>query len=117
VDIDGVNPAPAAHVDHFVNLYSAHYNTIANGTFRYATGWHGIRITYEAHHNKVLDNVIEFVGTYDDGNGEDIGDAVQILRGSHHNLIRGNQLARAAHNLLQVENSSNNVIVENVFEN
>src|SRR5690606_35564893 len=116
IDVDGVRPGPKAHVDHFVNLYNASYNTISNGTFRYANGWHGIRITYEAHHNRLLDNVIDFVGVYDDGTGHDYGDAIQILRGSHHNLLRGNVITRGAHNLLQVD-GPNNVIIENVFEN
>ncbi|HEX6992931.1 MAG TPA: NosD domain-containing protein [Gammaproteobacteria bacterium] len=116
IDVDGVKPGPDAYVDHFVNLYNASYNTISNGTFRYANGWHGIRITYEAHHNKLLDNVIDHVGVWDDGTGHDYGDAIQILRGSHHNLLRGNVLKRGAHNLLQVD-APNNIIVENVFEN
>src|SRR5690606_29540390 len=35
IDVDGVKPGPDAHVNHFVNLYNASYNTISNGTFRY----------------------------------------------------------------------------------
>jgi len=116
IDVDGVKPGPNAYVNHFVNLYNASYNTISNGTFRYANGWHGIRITYEGHHNKLLDNVIDFVGVYDDGTGHDYGDAIQILRGSHHNLLRGNVITRGAHNVLQVD-APNNIIIENVFEN
>ena len=116
IDVDGVKPGPGAHVNHFVNLYSASYNTISNGTFRYANGWHGIRITYEAHHNKLLNNVIDFVGQYDDGTGHDYGDAIQILRGSHHNLLQDNTITRGAHNLLQVD-GPNNIVIENVFEN
>ena len=116
IDVDGVKPGPRAHVNHFVNLYNASHNTISNGTFRHANGWHGIRITYEAHHNKLLNNVIDLVGAYDDGTGNDYGDAIQILRGSHHNLIQGNVITRGAHNLLQVD-GPNNIIIANVFEN
>lgn len=116
IDVDGVRPGPRAYVNHFVNLYNASHNTIANGTFRYANGWHGIRITYEAHHNKILNNVIDFVGAYDDGTGNDYGDGIQILRGSHHNLIQGNVITRGAHNLLQVD-GPNNIVIDNVFEN
>jgi hypothetical protein len=116
IDVDGVNPGPGAHVNHFANLYNTTYSTLANGTFRYANGWHGIRLTNEAHHNQLLNNVILYVGQYDDGTGHDYGDSIQILRGSHHNLLRGNTLEGGAHNLLQVD-GPNNVIVENIFEN
>ena len=116
IHVDGVKRNPEARVGHFANLYRASYNTIVNCNFRYARGWHGIRISYEAHHNKLLNNVIDVVGIYDDGSGDDVGDVIQILRGSHHNLIQGNVITRGAHNLLQVD-ADNNVIIENTFDN
>src|SRR5690606_41231577 len=57
--------------------------------FPYTTlfrSWHGIRLT-DSHHNKLIDNVIDVVGVYDDGNGQDWGDSIQVNSRSHHNLI------------------------------
>jgi len=115
IHVDGVGPNPASRVDHFVTIVDGSYNTIRNGRFRYATGWHGIRLK-RSHHNRLLDNVIDVVGIYDDGNGQDWGDSIQIDDESHHNLIAGNVVRRGAHNLLQVEGEYN-VIRDNVFDN
>ena len=115
IHVDGVKPNPNARVDHFVTIVDGQYNTIRNGRFRYATGWHGIRLT-DSHHNKLIDNVIDVVGVYDDGNGQDWGDSIQVNSRSHHNLIEGNVVTRGAHNLLQVE-GEHNVIRDNVFDN
>ncbi|HEX6996045.1 MAG TPA: NosD domain-containing protein [Gammaproteobacteria bacterium] len=113
--VDGVEPSPASRVDHFVTIIDGSHNTIRNGRFRYATGWHGIRLK-RSHHIELLDNVIDVVGIYDDGNGQDWGDSIQIDGESHHNLVEGNVVTRGAHNLLQVK-GEHNVIRNNVFDN
>lgn len=115
IHIDGVERNPRARVDHFVTITNGSYNTIRNGVFRFATGWHGIRLT-DSHHNKLLNNVIDVVGIYDNGSGQDWGDGIQIKKGSHHNLVEGNVVTRGAHNLLQVDGEYN-VIRNNVFDN
>ena len=115
IHIDGVKPNPDSRVDHFVTIINGSHNTIRNGRFRYATGWHGIRLT-NSHHNKLIDNVIDVVGVYDDGNGQDWGDSIQIDSKSRHNLVEGNVVTRGAHNLLQVK-GERNVIRNNVFDN
>lgn len=117
IHVDGVKPNPAARVNHFVEIYNGSHNTIIDCEFRYATGWHGIRITEGAHHNNLINNVIDVVGIYDDGNGQDSGDSIQILRGAHHNLIQGNTITRGAHNLLQIDKAEYNVVTGNTFDN
>jgi hypothetical protein len=115
VHIDGVEPNPRARVQHFVEIYGGSYNTVRDGTFRFAHGWHGIQLDEGAHHNKLLNNIVDVVGIYDDGKGQDWGDSIQITD-AEHNLLQGNTITRGAHNLLQVKGRYN-VIRLNTFEN
>lgn len=116
IHVDGVNPDPRARVKHFVEFSNTSHSVIQNSRFQYATGWHGIRMIEGSHHNKFLNNYVDFVGTYDDGNGDDYGDNFQIKSGVHHNLVEGNVFRRGAHNLMQVRGRFN-VIRNNVFDN
>lgn len=116
IDIDGVHRYPRSGVKHFVEVKDGHHNTIERGTFRNALGWHGVQFADGASHNRLAENDIDMVGVYDDGNGEDYGDLVQIIRGAHRNLLENNHFSRAAHNLLQVK-GDHNVIRGNVFDN
>ncbi|HEX6996047.1 MAG TPA: right-handed parallel beta-helix repeat-containing protein [Gammaproteobacteria bacterium] len=115
IHVDGVKPNPDARVQHFVEIFDGSFNTIRDCTFRFAHGWHGIQLDEGAHHNKLLNNVIDVVGIYDDGTGQDWGDSVQVLD-AEHNLLQGNTITRGAHNLLQVKGRYN-VIRLNTFEN
>lgn len=116
VHVDGVESHPRARVQHFAEIENGSHNTIANSSFRYAHGWHGVRLKDDAHHNKLLNNVIDFVGVYRDDKGEDYGDAIQIVGGASSNLMQGNIVTRGAHNLLQVK-GQRNVIRRNTFDN
>lgn len=115
IEVDGVEPSPKARVKHFVNIVNGSYNTIADCTFRYAHGWHGITLKDGAHHNRILDSTVDVVGIYDDGNGQDSGDGIQI-DDADYNLIQGNVFTRGAHNLMQVKGQYN-VIRGNTFDN
>jgi len=115
VHVDGIEPNPQARVQHFVEIYGGSFNTIRDCTFRFAHGWYGIQLDDGAHHNKILNNVVDVVGVYDDGTGQDWGDSIQI-HDAEHNLLQGNTVLRGAHNLLQVKGRYN-VIRLNTFEN
>lgn len=116
IHVDGVEGNPKARVRHFAEIENGSYNTISNSSFRYAEGWHGIRLGDDSHHNKLLNNTIDFVGIYRDKTGNDYGDSIQILPGSTNNLLQGNVITRGAHNLLQVR-GQNNIIRRNTFDN
>ncbi|MFO7285348.1 MAG: right-handed parallel beta-helix repeat-containing protein [Gammaproteobacteria bacterium] len=116
IHVDGVEGHPKARVQHFVEIEKGSYNTIAGSSFRYAYGWHGIRIGEGSHNNKLVNNVIDFVGVFRDENGQDYGDSIQINGGATSNLLQGNVVTRGAHNLLQVK-GDRNVIRRNVFDN
>ena len=115
IHVDGVEPNPRARVQHFVEIFGGSFNTIRSCTFRFAHGWYGIQLDDGAHHNKLLDNVIDVVGIYDDGTGQDWGDSIQI-HDAERNLLQGNTVLRGAHNLLQVKGRYN-VFRLNTFEN
>lgn len=115
IHVDGVRRNPSARVKHFVKILDGSYNTVRNCDFRFAHGWYGIRLDKGAHNNRLTGNTIDVVGRYDDGNGNDWGDSVQILD-AEHNLFEGNTVRRGAHNLLQVKGRYN-VIRGNTFEN
>lgn len=116
IHVDGVEGNPKARVRHFAEIHKGSYNTISNSSFRYAEGWHGIRVGEDSHHNKLLNNRIDFVGIYRDKTGNDYGDSIQILPGATHNLVQGNHITRGAHNLLQVRGEKN-VFRRNTFDN
>src|SRR5690606_6913208 len=116
VHVDGVEGNPKARVQHFVEIRKGSYNTISESSFRYAYGWHGIRIDEGSHNNKLLNNSIDFVGVYRDETGNDYGDSIQMNGGATNNLLQGNVVTRGAHNLLQVKGEQN-VIRRNVFDN
>ncbi len=115
IHVDGVKPNPQARVQHFVEIFGGSYNTIRDCTFRFAHGYYGIQLDDGAHHNKILNNIVDVVGIYDDGTGQDWGDSIQI-HDAEHNLLQGNTVSRGAHNVLQVKGRYN-VIRMNTFEN
>lgn len=116
IDVDGVKPYPRSGVKHFLEIKDGHHNTVTRGTFRNALGWHGVQIADGASRNRVSDNVMDMVGVYDDGTGNDYGDLIQVIRGATRNVIENNVLSRAAHNLMQVKGDYN-VIRGNTFDN
>lgn len=116
VHVDGQRAWPNARVKHFAEFSNTSYSVIQNSHFQYANGWHGVRMVEGSHHNRFLNNYVDYVGTWDDGTGQDSGDVFQIKGGAHHNLVAGNVFRRGAHNLMQIR-ANYNVVRDNVFDN
>ena len=116
IHVDGERAWPNARVKHFAEFSNTTYSVIQNGHFQYANGWHGVRMIEKSHHNRFVNNYVDYVGTWDDGTGQDSGDVFQIKGGAHHNLVAGNTFRRGAHNLMQVRGEYN-VVRDNVFDN
>ena len=113
--MDGKERNPRSRVEHFVQIWNGSYNTVRDCELRFATGWRGVDLDDGAHHNRIIDNIVDFVGVYDDGQGNDWGDSI-VIENAHNNLIQGNVVLHGAHNLLRVK-GENNVIRGNVFDN
>ena len=115
IAVDGGAPSPAATVKHFATLDGASYIEIRDCDFRYADGWSGIDIIGDSHHNQILRNRIDFVGSYA-REGDDFGDSIWIDTPAHHNLVASNYLTHGGHDLLRTKGSSN-IVQDNVFDN
>ena len=110
----GVN-AGSSNIENFAKISNSQYNVIRNVTWRYAHGWAGLEISGGSHHNKFLDSTFDFVGTYDNGLGDDKGDTLQVVRGSH-NLVQGCTFRHGGHSSLVIEQGHYNVVRENYFD-
>lgn len=116
IHVDGQRPYPNSTVKHFVHFHSGSFNTVRNSTFKYAYGWQGVQFKHGEHHSRLINNVLDFVGNYDDGGGDDTGDVIQI-HSAQYNLVEGNTVSHGGHNLLQIKGGSYNIIRNNVFDN
>ena len=115
VFVSGRKPAPEVTVQKFAYFNNASYVSIQDSEFRYAAGWSGFDLRNGSHHNELVRNRIDFVGTYD-LDGDDFGDAIWINNDAHHNLIASNYVTHAAHELLRTRGSYN-IIQDNTFDN
>jgi hypothetical protein len=115
ISIDGQAPHPAATVAHFATLDGASYIEIRDGDFQYADGWSGIEILGASHHNLIVRNRIDYVGSWE-RNGDDFGDSIWIAEQAHHNLIASNFLTHGGHELVRTKGYSN-IVQDNVFDN
>lgn len=113
--VDGKMPYTKSNIDQWAELINSHHNVIQNSQFKYAKGWSAISLQ-GSHYNKFLNNRMDYVGTYfDDRNAEGVGDMIG-MHCADHNLIEGNHLTRAGHNLMHVSGNYN-VIRDNIFDN
>jgi len=110
--VEGKKLPPNANLKKWVTIINGHYNIIQNTTMQYANGYEGILLRGSTY-NKILNNVLDGVGTLEGT----VADLMGIVWGSHHNLIEGNTFSRGGHSLLQVRESSFNVIRNNYFSN
>ncbi len=115
INVDGKQLWTNASVDRWVSLRDSNYNIVENGDFKYAKGWSGISVTSGSHHNKVLNNRMDWVGTWDDGTPDDKGDMIDIKCGTN-NLFEGNHLTHGGHALFAYDGSYN-VFRNNIFNN
>jgi hypothetical protein len=73
--------------------------------------------------NKILDNVWrEFIAIYLSGKPQTAGDMLNLINGSHRNLIQGNDMKYAGHSLIEVGNgfggqNAANQILNNTLSN
>lgn len=111
----GINKG-SSNIQNFARIEDSHHITIQNVFWKYAHGWAGIKIQGDSHHNKILNNSFDFVGTYDNGAGDDPGDILQIGQGSENNLVEGNTFKHGGHNLIEMTGRYN-VIRNNIFDN
>lgn len=112
---DGKYPYKQATINKWAEVIDSHHNIFQNSQFYYAKGWTAFHLE-RSHYNKFINNRMDYVGTFfDDDNAEGMGDMI-ALRCANHNLIEGNTLTRAGHDLLTVSGDYN-VIRNNVFEN
>lgn len=115
IDVDGRAQWTDATVDHWVSLVRADYNVIRNGDFRYAKGWSGVLLDEGSHHNRILNNRMDYVGTWVTSDGKDSGD-MMLVKCANNNLIEGNRFTHGGHSLLVLEGSYN-VVRSNTFDN
>lgn len=113
--VTGKQPWKNSNLKGWVQIHGGGYNIIRNSDFQYATGWAGIELDKGTHHNKIINNRMDYVGTWDDGSGQDVGNTINI-ECAYRNLVEGNTLTRGGHNLL-LANGYNNVIRDNIFDN
>lgn len=73
-------------------------------------GWSRIDIVGDSHHNLILRNRIDFVGSYA-RDGDDFGDSISISISidtpANHNPVASNYFAHGGHDLLRTKGSSN----------
>jgi len=105
----------SSNIHHFAQISKSHYNVVRNVTWKYAHGWYGIVIDGGSHHNKILDSNFDFVGTYDNGLGDDKGDTLQIVNGKY-NLVQGCIFRHGGHSSLVIEQGQFNVVRNNHFD-
>ncbi|WP_020529911.1 Ig-like domain-containing protein [Flexithrix dorotheae] len=113
--IDGKKLYETSGVQQWAQLHNSHHCIIKSCNFKYAKGWSGVSLDDGSSFNKILNNRIDYCGTWNDGKGEDKGDAIS-MKCANNNLIEGNHLTHGGHNLLSVFGSFN-VIKNNIFDN
>jgi len=116
--ISGQQMWPNSNLNHWVKLYNSNYNIFKNNIFKYANGWHGFKLDGTSHHNQVLENRMDALGTIDDGTTKHVktGDILIIKSAAKYNLVANNEMSRGGHNILRVDGSYN-VISGNLFDN
>ncbi len=117
--VDGGAAWNDSKVTHWAILSGAscHNNVIQSCEFKYAKGQAGIEIAADSQYNKLMNNILDYCGTFynpDDSNKHLSGDSLMV--GSHNNLIEGNTLTHGGHNLLQVTGNGN-IIRNNTLDN
>lgn len=106
IDVDGNAIGDDSHVREWVNMDSGSYNVVKNCNFKRCYGWSGVKIGHGAHHNKILDNTMKNCGGKARNNGDMI--TIGVETGTpHHNLVEGNTLSHAGHNIVNVEGYQN----------
>lgn len=134
IHVNGGGEYRDATVEWWLRLDNSHSNTVQNCHFQYARGWSGVRVDGGSRFNRILNNRMDCVGSWDmtnnsvggqrtlygripasQGGGNDTGDLFDI-RDASSNLIEGNHLSRGGHSLLTCY-GDRNVIRDNRFEN
>jgi hypothetical protein len=108
---DGMDVEPNSSVNVGAAAWRGSYNEIRNSTFRHITQ-SGVGLA-DGHHNVVRDNTFEFIGSTDLIGG----DAIQVGRGASNNLVAGNDMSFAGHNLVQITFTPYNIVRDNRFTN
>ncbi|UZS00191.1 DUF1565 domain-containing protein [Chondrinema litorale] len=115
INVDGKKLYTDANVEVWVQMYDSHYCLIKDCHFQYAKGWSGVSLDEGSSYNQLINNRMDYCGTWNDGNGEDRGDIIS-LKCANHNLLQNNYLTHGGHNLLAVYGRYN-IIKGNTFDN
>lgn len=134
IHVIGGGPFEDAGIDWRMLLNNSYHNVVQNCRFQYARGWSGVRIEGGSRFNRILNNRMDCVGSYDRtnvsaggqrtlegripaelGGGDDTGDLFD-LRDASSNLIEGNHFSRGGHSLMTCI-GERNVFRNNRFEN
>ncbi len=92
---------------------SSHHNIIRNCEMEYCSGWDGIAIAGGSKYNKILNNIIKYCGEEEPPFPDDSGDLILIR--SDNNLIEGNDLSYAGHNLINIYDGQYNIVRNNTL--
>ena len=115
--VDGKKERPNSNLNMWVDLQDAHHCIIRNSNFKYAHGWPGIVLAGNSHHNKILNNRLDWVGALrGESDVNEHGDTIYATEKANYNVIEGNSFFHGGHNLLNVYGSYN-VIRNNYFDN
>ena len=125
---DGEGLQKDCNIRNTVVFTNTNYSVVQNCNFKYCRNAI-VHFKENSHHNKVLNNRMDYAGNWlDDLFGEinpktgkrridgNVGDLFVIDYTSHHNLVEGNHLSRGGHNVITIEGYYN-IIRNNFMDN